>query len=96
MEIEPAKPEPAAQPQQGARVLGDQGAQDAQAGSAGSSVGGRRRGEPTDLAKALGQSIEIDEIVRAYPYMGVAMQSVVDNHLKTRTTMREVIDQGAR
>ena len=92
MEIEPATPEPAVQPQQGARVVGDQGAQDAQAGSAGSSGGGRRRGEPTDLTTALGQSIEIDELVRGYPYMGVAMQSVVNNHLKTRTTLREAID----
>ena len=96
MEVEPATPEPAAQPRQGARVVGDQGAQGARAGSAGSSDGGRRRGEPTDLATALGQSIEIDELVRSYPYMSVAMQSVVNNHLKTRTTMREVVDQVAR
>ena len=45
---------------------------------------------------ALGQSIEIDELVRAYPYMGIAIQSIIDNHLKTRTTLREVVDQVAR
>ena len=48
------------------------------------------------MAMALGQSIEIDELVRAYPYLGIAMQSIVDNHLKTRTTLREVVDQVAR
>ena len=67
-----------------------------QAGSAGSSGGGRRRGGTTDLATALGKSIETDELIRSYPYMVVAMQSVVDNHLKTRTTLHEVIDQVAR
>ena len=96
MDIEPATPEPAAQPRQGARVVGDKGAQGVQAGSAGSSSGGRRRGGPTDLATALVQSIEVYELIRSYPYMEVAMQSVVDNHLKTRTTLREVIDQVAR
>ena len=48
------------------------------------------------MATALGQSIEIDELVRAYLYMGVAMQSVVNNNLKTRNTLREVVDQVAR
>ena len=96
MEIEPAMPEPAAQPKQNARVVGEQGAHGVQAGSAGSSGGGRHRGDPTNLATALGQSMEIDELVHAYQYMGIAMQSVVDNHLKTRTSLREVIDQVAR
>ena len=96
MEIEPATPEPASQPQQGSRVVSDQGAQGAQAGCADSSGGGRRRGGPADLATALGQSIEIDELICSYQYMGFAMQAVVDNHLKTRTTLREVIDQVAR
>ena len=48
------------------------------------------------MVTALGQSIKIYELIRSCPYMGVAMQSVVDNHLKTRPTLREVTDQVAR
>jgi len=74
----------------------DQGAQAGQGGSAGSSSGSRRRAGPSALSAALGASVEIEELTRQYPYMDIAMQSLLENHHKTHTTLREVLDQVAR
>ena len=73
--------------------MSGEGVQGPQTGSAGSSSGESLRVGPSDLAFAFRARVEIDDILRAYPYMGIAIRSIVENHAKTHTTLREVMDQ---